>query len=105
MLRGQFSRLGAYELINRRQLLERDPPVRWREIIQDLRKKGWGTSELCFVLNVQRGTLWHWENDEYPMPGYEDGRALVKLHAQETAILKINTISRPPTGTFCMQVA
>jgi hypothetical protein len=92
-------------VINRRQLLQRDPPVRWAEIIADLRRAGWGTSELCFVLNVHRGTLWHWENDPEPSPPYEDGRALLKLHAQETVSIRVVSVSRPPMGTFCMSIA
>jgi hypothetical protein len=68
-------------MLNRRELLQRDPAVPWRKLISELRGAGWGTAEMCFVLNVTRGTLWHWENDEEPNPGYEDGRALLKLHA------------------------
>lgn len=80
-------------MINRRQLLKRDPPVPWRKLISELRQVGWGTSELCFVLNVARGTLWHWENDEEPSPEYEDGRALIKLHSLE--IVAVCIVSRP----------
>lgn len=92
-------------MINRRQLLQRDPPVRWGDIIRDLRTAGWGTAELCFVLNVTRGAIWHWENDPEPRPPYEDGRALLKLHAQETVSIKVISVTRPPTGTFCMAMA
>lgn len=68
-------------LVNRRQLLQRDPSVRWVEVIADVRAAGFSTSEICFVLNVPRGTLWHWEHDPMPEPSFEDGRALLKLAA------------------------
>lgn len=89
-------------MINRRQILQRDPPVNWGRIISELRASGWGTSEMCFVLNITRGALWHWENDDQPNPPYEDGRALLKLHA---SCITMRVVSRPPAGTFLMNLA
>lgn len=67
-------------MINRRQLLTRDEPVIWKEIFTQIRRAGYSTSEICFVLNVPRGTLSHWEHDGIE-PKYEDGRAILKLHS------------------------
>lgn len=65
-------------VIRRRELLQRDPPVDWRKVIQEIRAAGWGTGQICFVLNVNRGTLWRWESCGSP-PNFEDGRAMLKL--------------------------
>jgi DNA-binding XRE family transcriptional regulator len=79
-------------LIERRKLLERDRPEDFRAALAEIRAlTGYGTSELCFIINVSRGTLWHWENDAEPNPSYEDGRAILKLRG----IVRY----RPPTGT------
>lgn len=87
-------------MTRRRKLLERDVPVVWRRIIAEIRKAGYGTSDICSALNVSRGCLWHWEHDEEPKPSYEDGRALLQLHA---SCVKVEI--RPYTGTFAMQMA
>lgn len=65
--------------IKRRELLQRDPPVHWPTIINAIRRQGYNTADICFILNVPRGTLWRWEccGSE---PNFDDGRALLKLH-------------------------
>jgi DNA-binding transcriptional regulator YiaG len=65
-------------VIKRRELLQRDPPVNWTNVIDEIRRMGWSTGQICFVLNVSRGALWYWENGGVT-PRYEDGRALLKL--------------------------
>jgi DNA-binding transcriptional regulator YiaG len=79
-------------VIHRRRLLDRDRPVNFKLAINELRSlTGWKTSELCRYLNVPRATLWHWETDDEPNPGFEDGRAILKA-------LELFR-NRPPTGT------
>jgi hypothetical protein len=65
--------------IRRRFILERDPPVNFAEALTEIRRlRGYGTSDLCFILNVPRPTLSSWEHDGC-MPRYEHGRAILKL--------------------------
>lgn len=66
--------------INRRQLLKRPDPVNFRAILMDIRRAGYGTSDICFTLNVARGTLWHWEQGK--CPNHHDGQALLAFHAE-----------------------
>jgi hypothetical protein len=66
-------------VIARRELLRREPAIPWATIIDQIRRAGYTTSEICFVLNVARGTLWRWESSG-SIPNYEDGRALLQLH-------------------------
>jgi DNA-binding transcriptional regulator YiaG len=69
-------------LIRRRQILERDPLTDFGLALAEIRRLGgYGTSELAFVLNVARTTLTSWEC-RGSKPGYEDGRAIVKLLTQ-----------------------
>jgi DNA-binding transcriptional regulator YiaG len=66
--------------IQRRKLLERDPPVDFAAVLTEIRRlTGWGTSDLCFILSVHRSTLHAWETRVGCIPNYEDGRAIVKL--------------------------
>lgn len=76
-------------MIKRRFLLQRDPPIAWRDVVQEIRKHGYGSSEICFTLNITRIKLWHWENDPNPNPGYEDGRALLKF------LSKVRSLTNP----------
>lgn len=69
-------------LFRRRALLTRDPPIVWGDVIEELRRHGLSSTEICFTLNITRIKLWHWENDPAPNPGFEDGRALLKLLSQ-----------------------
>jgi DNA-binding transcriptional regulator YiaG len=80
-------------LINRRQLLQRDPPVRWAEVIESLRKAGFSTSEIALALNVPRSTVWSWENGS--VPNYEDGRALLKMLEPKITTIKLAVITAP----------
>ena len=77
-------------MINRRQLLQRDPPVEWQQVIDEIRRHGFTSSAICFTLNITRIKLWHWENDPNPNPGYEDGRALLKL------LSKVRSLTNTP---------
>lgn len=70
---------GSQVVIRRRFLLDRDEPIVWKSVVEELRRHGFGSSDICFTLNITRIKLWHWENDPEPNPGYEDGRALLKL--------------------------
>jgi DNA-binding transcriptional regulator YiaG len=67
-------------VIRRRELLQRDPPVRWAQVIDEIRRTGYTTTAICRALNVARSTLWQWETFE-SCPNYEDGRALLKLRS------------------------
>ena len=77
----------AVWMLTRRQILERDPPTDFRALLAAIRAHGYTTSDITFVLNVPRSTLWSWErpsgNSE---PGYEDGRAIFKFHASLSEI-------------------
>lgn len=64
------------------RLLERDPPVDWREVLLDLRRWGWRLSDVATAINVPRSTAGRWMYDGYE-PNFENGRALLKLHAEE----------------------
>lgn len=67
-------------LIRRRQILERDEPVDFKAVLSEIRRLGgWGTSDLCFILCVNRSTLHYWETRRDAVPNYEDGRAIIKL--------------------------
>jgi DNA-binding transcriptional regulator YiaG len=76
-------------VINRRQLLRRDPPIRWDEVIENIRRLGYSTGEIAMALNVPRSTLWQWEQGS--CPNYEDGRALLKM--LDTGGIKIAVIT------------
>lgn len=70
---------GAHHIINRRVLLVRDAPVDFAAALSEIRRlKGWGSSDICFILNVPRPTLRGWEHDGF-MPRFEEGRAILKL--------------------------
>jgi DNA-binding transcriptional regulator YiaG len=69
-------------VIKRRELLQRDPPVDFGLALAEIRRLGgFGTSELAFVLNIARTTLSSWES-RGSKPGFEDGRAILKLLTQ-----------------------
>lgn len=70
--------------VRRRELLQRDPPILWAKVIDEIRRAGYTTSHICLALNVPRSTLWRWECCGSP-PNYEDGRAVLKLHSVATA--------------------
>lgn len=63
-------------------LLSRDPPIDWKRIIIDLRRWGWTFQAIGDSINVAKPTVQHWL-DYGAMPTYENGRALLKLHAQQ----------------------
>lgn len=68
-------------MLNRRKLLERDPPVDFVAVLSEIRRlTGMGSSEIAFVLNVSRGTLHAWEV-RGSSPNHEDGEAIRKLLA------------------------
>lgn len=79
-------------------LLERDPPVDWKGLIRDLQRWGWKLNAVAFAINTAPSTLkkWWYEGSE---PGYENGRALVKLHAAE----KEKRFSDPNPRTAALQ--
>jgi DNA-binding transcriptional regulator YiaG len=80
-------------MINRRQLLQRDPPVRWAEVIERLRMAGYSTSEIALALNVPRSTVWSWEQGS--VPNYEDGRALLKMLEPKVITVQVVGITAP----------
>jgi len=60
-------------ILSRREILERDTPVNFRDALQAIRNlTGWGSSDLAFVLNVARGTLHSWESGMH-RPNHDDG--------------------------------
>jgi hypothetical protein len=63
-------------------LLQRDPPVDWKQVVVDLRRWGWTVHAMERALAIPRSTIYGWCNDG-KTPRYEDGRALLKLHEQE----------------------
>lgn len=63
-------------------LLQRDPPINWHEIILDFVRWGWKLTDVARAVNVPQSTLGGWWYDSHP-PLYENGRALLKLHAVE----------------------
>lgn len=63
-------------------LLERDPPVDWKEVLLDFVRWGWTLKGVARAINVPPSTLRRWWDDGSE-PGFEDGRALVKLHELE----------------------
>lgn len=82
-------------MLNRKQVLQRDPPHDFVATLTEIRAiTGWGTSELCFVLNVARSTLWSIESrDPVSRPNVDDGDAIRKLLATvkaEQAALEIS---------------
>lgn len=72
--------LGAeLHVIRRRDVLERDPPFDVQAALAEIRRaKGWGSGDLCFVLNVPRGTLASWEI-RGSRPNVDDADAIRKL--------------------------
>jgi hypothetical protein len=68
-------------VIRRRELLQRDPPVDFKAMIERWRKAGWSTSQICFVLNFTRGKLWHLESVPGSEPSHSDGQAMLKMDA------------------------
>lgn len=68
-------------LINRRHAFQRDPDVDYRHLLAEIRRlTGYGTAELCFILNVPRSTLGSWET-RGSIPNAHDGKAIEKFHA------------------------
>lgn len=63
-------------------LLQRDPPLDFKALVLDFIRWGWTLKAIAEAINVPPSTLKSWWYDG-SVPGYEDGRALVKLHAQE----------------------
>ncbi len=69
-------------MIRRRLILERDPPFDVRAALTQIRRTtGWGSSDICFVLNVPRSTLLNWEI-RGSSPNLDDGDAIRKLHKE-----------------------
>lgn len=64
-------------------LLQRDPPVDWKEILLDFVRWGWTLASVCEAINVPRSTLKGWWYGTRPEPRFDDGRALLKLYEQE----------------------
>ena len=66
-------------ILSRREILERDAPVNFRDALQAIRNlTGWGSSDLAFVLNVARSTLNSWERKSCE-PRHSEGQAILKL--------------------------
>lgn len=61
-------------------LIERDPPIDWKALLLDFVRWGWKLTEVAAAINVPDSTLMGWWNDGAE-PRYENGRALLKLHA------------------------
>jgi len=61
-------------------LLQRDPRVDWNRVLLDFVRWGWTLTEVARAINVPYSTLQGWCNDGRE-PRYEDGHALLKLHA------------------------
>lgn len=80
-------------------LLQRDPPVDWKRLILDLRRWGWTLKGIADAINVSDSTVQHWL-DYGKEPMYENGRALIKLHAQQE-----KCFSNPAMGTAALQPA
>lgn len=64
-------------------LLQRDPPVDWKSVLLDFIRWGWTLKGVATAINVPPSTLWGWWNGDRPEPRFDDGRALLKLHALE----------------------
>ena len=65
-------------MINRRFILDRDPPFDVVGALGEIRRKGHGTSDICFILNVSRGTLSSWEI-RGSRPNVDDADAIRKF--------------------------
>ena len=66
----------------RREILELDPPYDFKHAIATIRTlTGWGTSDICFILNLPRSTLHAWEA-EGCRPSDDHGQAIRKLLAK-----------------------
>lgn len=77
-------------ILRRRFILERDPEVSWQEVIRELRSLGFGTSDICFTLNITHTLLWNWENEK-SKPNFEHGRAVLKFLATLKVVKKSDT--------------
>jgi hypothetical protein len=64
-------------------LLELDAPVDFKQILLDLVRWGWKLKAIAQAINAPPSTLKRWWNDGTE-PGFEYGRALVKLHELES---------------------
>lgn len=62
--------------------LDLDAPVDWKAILLDLRGWGWGAQRVGDEIGAAKSTVMDWCN-KGKMPGFETGRALLKLHARE----------------------
>ena len=62
--------------------LEPDVPVDWKALLLDLRGWGWGAQRVGDAVGVAKSTVVDWCN-KGKMPGFESGRALLKLHGLE----------------------
>lgn len=65
-------------MIYRRLFVDRDPPIDWPATIAALRAHGYGSGEICFILNVERDMLWRWEHKKQ-CPNFEHGRYVLKV--------------------------
>lgn len=66
-------------MIRRRHVFQREPDTDFREVFAEIRRlSGWGTADLCFVLNVPRSTLASWEV-RGSIPNHPDGQAILAL--------------------------
>ncbi len=73
-------------MIRRRLIIEFDPPQDWPRTFSEIRRmSGFGSSEICFALNIGRETLSQWEAGRNK-PNFEHGRAVLKLHAHFVSI-------------------
>lgn len=68
-------------MLKRRFVLQRDPPFDAVAALTEIRRlMGWGSSDICFILNVPRPTLAGWEV-RGSRPNVDDGDAIRKLLA------------------------
>lgn len=74
-------------MLNRRLILDRDPPVNWPATFTAIRLQGFGTAEICFTLNIERDLLAKWEKG-VQNPNFENGRAVLKLLEYVNSVAK-----------------
>lgn len=78
-------------MLRRRLILDRDPPIDWPDTFSQIRRHGFGSSEICFTLNIQRDILTKWERQDNK-PNFENGRAILKLLEYLKTVSKMKTL-------------
>lgn len=62
-------------------LLQREKPVNFTEVVLDLIRWGWNLTRISEAINVGYSTVASWLYTPGTIPNYENGRALLALHA------------------------